>query len=58
MSERPLQRFAVIVPVDAEDAVHALQVAGDWFMDSQSVQAAAAAGLIQIRPARPEEFQA
>lgn len=53
-----MRRFAVTVYVEAEDAVDAIDAAGDVWVDVDEMKLAAACddGRIKIRPARRNEF--
>jgi len=50
-----VKRFVVIVTVEAEDAVQAIEAAGDVFANMEAVHAMAATGEITVRPARRQE---
>jgi hypothetical protein len=52
-----MRLYAVTVYVEAEDSVHAIDVAGDLWVDVEEVQHLAALdeGTVKVRPARKNE---
>jgi hypothetical protein len=53
-----MKHFAVVVIVEAEDTLEAVEAAGDVFANMEAAHQMAATGEIRVRPARGDELPA